>query len=172
MKTIKKVCIIKNLEGTMWMHLSELLDPIFIKLELIVDYDLGLRKMIEAGKYERVNSEINEKEFPIIGEGKKTLNAVLVGFNQGISDDDLILLMRKYLARPANAAELLACGEQYPELQKIFKIMELGQLGCHVIGLDIDYSLILDSSGSERNLGLLRFGGIRDVRFRSLFIND
>lgn len=43
------------------------------EVSITVDYNMSLLEMIKACELKRVNENINEKNFPVKGEGKKRL---------------------------------------------------------------------------------------------------
>ena len=96
--------------------------------DIVVDYNRSLNAMIKAGKYDWVRDDINTKHFPLKGKGKHELKAVLLHFNRYIEFDDAIAEMDRQGYRPGNIEELLALGEQYPDLQKRFPIVALGSV--------------------------------------------
>lgn len=121
-----------------------------------------LAKMIEAGKYDWANTEINEKRFPVNGKGSHTVESALFQFCFDISSEDAIKEMEQAGYRPATTEEILAFGEHNPELQKQFPIVELASVA-EVSGLRC--VLYLDTLGSERGLRLRWF----DVGWRGRY---
>lgn len=85
-----------------------------------------LADAIKAGKYDHVDLDINEKNFPLTGEtyGKKDM--ALFSFGIGISSEDAVLKMDEAGYRPATLMELLVIGENWPELQQSFPLVALG----------------------------------------------
>lgn len=92
---------------------------------LTVDYSLTLEQMIEAGRYDWVNSDITAERFPIEGTGQVRLEGQLVYYGKSMSSEAVLTDMDQRGLRPATGAELLAFGEKYPELQRQFPIVEL-----------------------------------------------
>jgi len=86
---------------------------------VIVDYSRTFVQMRDAGKYDIVNIElITEQNFPL----RKKQGRARVMIKTFVSLDE----MRDQGFRPAFVEELFALGEQYPDLQKKFKILALG----------------------------------------------
>ena len=85
---------------------------------VVVDYGRSFVQMRDAGKYDIVNIElITEQNFPL----QKRQGRVRVMIKIFASPEE----MRGQGFRPAFVEELFALGEQYPDLQKKFKILAL-----------------------------------------------
>lgn len=124
-------------------------------LRITVDYSLSLEQMIAAGKYDWSNSDITAKRFPLKGSGKSELEPKLFYFGQDMSSEKVIAEMDKEGFRPCTIEELLAIGEQHPELQRKFPMVALGS----VAELDGDRSVAyLGRNDSKRKLRLHWFG--------------
>lgn len=93
-----------------------------------VDYNLSLEQMIAVGNYDRSNRNITAKRFPLKGIGKVELEPKLFYFGRKMSSNDVIAEIEKEGFRPCTIEELLAIGEQHPELQREFPLVELGSL--------------------------------------------
>ena len=92
-----------------------------------VDYGLSLAKMIKAGKYDYVNSDINAKNFPVARIGKVEMkNLELVHLNCNASTDEAIQEIGKRGLGLGDLPMLLALGAKYPELQREFPVAALG----------------------------------------------
>ena len=93
---------------------------------VVVDYNMSLEKMIEAGKYDWGNKGINQENYRFSGSGKVELVIKLVCLGQD-SDREEVLKRLKFLGlRPGTLPELLALGARYPRLQLEFPIVQLG----------------------------------------------
>jgi len=139
------------------------------EIKLVVDYTKTLEQVIAEGNYNWENNNIIAKNFPVSAEmiGKKTeISAKLFHFNCIIGSVDVISEMDKVSYRPAALMELLILGILFPELQRQFPIVALGSVWHHQDG-DC-YVPFLYASGSRRELGLLWFDLVWDVRFRFL----
>lgn len=97
---------------------------------ITVDYNRSLAEMIKTGNYDRVDSNIEAKNFPLKGKDKHELEAVLFHFDRNIGSNEAIAEMDKQGFRPARIEELLALCEKYLELQKEFPfpIVALGSV--------------------------------------------
>lgn len=127
---------------------------------------LSLSERIKRGKYDWVNSDINEKNFPETVSADYESEYKLFHFNRSISSEDAIKEMEKEGYRPGNISELLALGEVKPELQREFPIVELGLLWLNPFG---GRSVaVLRCDGDRRELGLDWFGCDWSARFRFL----
>lgn len=138
-----------------------------------IDYKKSLADMIAVGKYDYVNPNIVEKNFPIqqrpsvseadmqsSGNPYRTLgvqndnsaNIVLVHLNKAVKTSEVLAYMDKQGLRPAYIEELLAFGEKYPEIQRQFPVVALGSVW--VSSGQGRSVACLGSGGSERDLGL------------------
>lgn len=134
-----------------------------------IDYNKSLVDMIVAGKYDYVNSNIAEKNFPIqrpsvseadTGNGpyrapgiqNDSIEIVLVHLNKVATTTEVLAHMDKLGLRPARIEELLAFGEKYPAVQREFPVVALGSVWVNSVQ---DRSVAyLRSNGSERCLYL------------------
>lgn len=93
-----------------------------------VNYDRTVEEMLEAGQYDWSNDNITADNFPLPNgkAGAEIIEVELIHFDRYISSEDAIAEMAKRGLRPATLAELLALGEQYPDLQREFPIVALG----------------------------------------------
>lgn len=87
-----------------------------------------LKGLIEIGKYDWVNSDITEVNFPmpanlVLGAESKPFH-----FNRNISSENAIKEMAKEGYRPATIWDLLDFGAKNPELQRQFPIVALGSV--------------------------------------------
>jgi len=139
-------------------------------IELTDDYTKTVEQAVADGNYDWKNPSITAKNFPISPEmiGKKIkVSTKLFHFNRDISSEDAISEMDKAGYRPATLMELLVLGFLFPELQRQFPVVALGS-----VWRDANlyrYVPCLFVSGSERRLGLFRFGG-SGWRARCLFL--
>ncbi|MBU6500273.1 MAG: hypothetical protein KGJ89_00345 [Patescibacteria group bacterium] len=95
---------------------------------VIVYYSLTLSRMIAAGKYDWVNSDITEEHFPVLraNRGKEKVVVELIHFNRDIDSDGAVRGLDRMGFRPAELPELLAFGAAYREKQREFPIVALG----------------------------------------------
>jgi hypothetical protein len=134
------------------LELHKLLNSEF---DLIVDYSRTVNKMIAAGKYDGVGHDldgIKNFSFPseLIGT-KSKISSKLFHFDDKINRKHIIIEMNALGFRSATLAEILALGELYPDLQKIFKFI----IGLGTIWRDDDNDFVagmLHTYGKERCL--------------------
>jgi hypothetical protein len=98
-----------------------------------IDFGLTLDQMIQAGKFEWMNNEINFHQFPVQGEGKVVFEARLFHFQGPISSRDAEQAIKESDAeRPwqvARLEHLLAYGAKFPTEQRNHPILALGSVG-------------------------------------------
>lgn len=93
----------------------------------VVDRDLSLSKMIDAGKYNHVDGEWHIiTGFSVKGDGKIKTSFELVSFYRGVISDTVHMGLSRRGLRPADIAELLAFGAAFPEEQKKSRIVGFG----------------------------------------------
>lgn len=135
-----------------------------------IDYGRRLERMIEDGRYDWKNSDINSKNFPVKGKGrgKVEVKIELVHFNKAMDSDEILKELDKQGLRPATLPELLAFGTQYPEKQREFLIVALSSVWRSRKGYRGVPSLSGPSLG--RSLNLSWFGGrwFADCRFAAV----
>ncbi len=119
---------------------------------LKVNRDLGLNPLIAAGHYNYENPNIAAANFPIKGSGISEQEAILVHFNRNISTDAALEELDRMGLRAGDIVELLAFGEQHPEVQGSFPIAELASVWTHHDG-DRCVAYLWGSTG-ERDLCL------------------
>ena len=93
-----------------------------------VDYNQSLREMIEAGKYDWVNNNIIQENFPVQGEGVQKVELVLIHLNGRMKTKQVLEEFEKQNLRLSRLPELLAFGAKYPNIQKQFRIIALGSV--------------------------------------------
>jgi hypothetical protein len=100
------------------------------KCPVTINYGMSpfFEKMIRAGHYDEVSSDINEKNFPVKGSGKVTEDLILVHLNKQVSKHEVLYEMKQQGLRPAFIEHLLAFGAAYPEKQREFPIIALGSV--------------------------------------------
>lgn len=86
-----------------------------------------IKELVASGKYDWHSASITDKHFPQEREGAEEVMVELVHFDRDISFDDVLKELDKRSQRAANPAELLAFGAKYPEVQREFPIVALGQ---------------------------------------------
>ncbi len=123
---------------------------------LIVNYDQPITDAIAAGKYDWVNNDITQKNFPTNRSGKAEVEIELVHFNRVVSTKEALAELDKRGLRPAELHELLAFGANHPELQREFPIIGLASVWQDSYGSR--FCPYLFWSGSERYLRLFWLG--------------
>ena len=98
--------------------------------QLLIDYNLGLKKRIEAGKYDEIDdaSLFTAKNFPKRSFGKTTRIVKVINFRIDISGYEVLERFAHWKLRPAQIWELLAIGEKFPDLQRKFVLPALGSM--------------------------------------------
>jgi len=102
--------------------------PTITTYRVTVNYALTLEQMIQAGKYDAINPDITESNFPVNVRDNGEVKVHLVPFDCIMKTDDVLVELNKQGLRPAELPELLALGAQYPELQRRFPIVALGSV--------------------------------------------
>ncbi len=95
-----------------------------------------IKELLAAGKYDWTNDDITDAHFPQEREGDESMNIELVHLNRNLSTKKALAKLDKQGMRPANAAELLAFGAKYPQMQRRFPIVALGQQWRRRVGYD------------------------------------
>ncbi len=97
----------------------------------VVDGNKSFPEMIADGRYDYVNPNITENNFPVKTAGGKIVKAevslALIHFNAKIYADDFLRFCITQNFRPGDAAELFVLGAKHPELQKQFPVAALKQ---------------------------------------------
>ena len=133
-----------------------------------VDYGKRLSAMIKAGKYDWVNSDITEKNFPPTREeGVQPVTLELIHFDRAISSEDALAELDTMGFRPANLEELLAFGAKYSEEQRKYPIVALGSVWRR---LGDRYVPILWDDSNGRRLRLRWFAGAWYSGYRFLAV--
>ena len=97
--------------------------------EVVIDYNMSLEEMVEAGKYDWGNLGINGENFKFKrGDGKVRIIIKLVCFNRLMSYREVLRWFSRHGLRPGNLPELLAFGATYPEKQLEFPVVQVGTL--------------------------------------------
>ena len=96
--------------------------------KVLVDYEQTLQQMIANGKYDYVNSDINQSNFPVSGNGKQEVVVELVHYGRDMETDDVLKDLESKGMRPAILPELLAFGATHTEKQREFPIVALGSV--------------------------------------------
>lgn len=119
--------------------------------QLIVDYTMSLSGMVAAGKYDWVNENITDANFPKTTNNTVSVDVELLHFGRNISSEIALSEMKKKGFRPATIWELLDFGAKYPEIQKQFPVIALGSF---CVLNDNRHVPFLSWNSSERHLNL------------------
>ena len=120
-----------------------------------VNYDLPVETAVTNGKYNRFDKDITSEHFPTKCSGITSLDIEIIPFNRVITSADAIAELDTMGLRPAELHELLALGEQYPDLQREFPVVALGSVWCDLYGFRL--VAVLFGGGGLRSLGLYWF---------------
>jgi len=124
-----------------------------------------LQCLIKAGKYDYVNPNITEKNFPVPENYVLGSDPKIFHFSRNVSSEDVVKEMDKEGYEPAMIWDLLDFGAKNPEEQRKFPIVGLGSVG-EVGGHR--YVPYLDGDDSERDLDLCWWGHGWDAFYRFL----
>ncbi len=134
------------------------LQPKAISLEIfrVIIYDLSVEELIEAGKYEWKDPDINSRKFPSNHRTEEaTIKIELWHFSKAISSKNAIKAIAEKGRRPANLKELLSLGAKFPDEQKKSPIVALG-------------SVVRDFGDRQRVACLRRDGNARTLTLNSI----
>jgi hypothetical protein len=130
---------------------------------ITVDYRKSLDAMVEAGRYDWVDSDITEKHFPV-KPGHADVSIELVHFDRVMETDDVLAELDRRGLRPATLPELLAFGAKYPEKQREFPVVALASVWRNLHGGR--YAPCLWGFAEERSLSLRWLDGGWGARYR------
>lgn len=145
---------------------TEVVNFITNTFKVVVNHTKTLADLIAEGKYDWVNENITQANFPIVGDSEAEEELALFHFNRDISSDTAIAEMEKAGYDPADIADLLTFGASQPELQRQFPIVALKSVWRNPHG-NRDVPILYSNSG-KRNLFLCSFDGGWGGRFRFL----
>jgi hypothetical protein len=100
-----------------------MVEPIF---RVIVDYGKSLKEIIVARKYDYVDPNITEKNFPTKGSGKSEVEVELVHYNKRMTSEEALADFKTRDLKPGPIEVLCAVGRERPEFQREFLIVALG----------------------------------------------
>ncbi|MDP3999550.1 MAG: hypothetical protein Q8P76_03085 [bacterium] len=137
-------------------------------LRLAVDYSQSLSDTIKACEFDRINSDITEKHFPINKRPNGEVDTKMFHFNRPITSGQAIQEMDKEGYRPAELPELLAYAKNNPDEQRKYPIVALGSVWRFFDGgRDVPF---LFGVGDKRGLYLLWCGREWDEDSRFLAV--
>ena len=129
---------------------------------LTVNYDTSIKDLIKKGKYNYVNSDITEVNFPSEEKGESKIEVELLGFSEPISSIDVLKEMKLKGLQALTLKELLHLGIKYPDLQRW--IVALGSRW-HCPDGDVRVPGLYGGS-DRRGLSFFWFGGDWDPYWR------
>jgi len=94
-------------------------------LNLIVDYDLSDEEAVRAGNYESWAAPPYDQDPPCVRHGKQKVEVVLIRFEAELQRFDVGQAFKRMGLERAGIRELLALGEQFPNLQRKSTIVAL-----------------------------------------------
>lgn len=93
-----------------------------------IDYRQTLDQMIAAGGYDHVNRHISGSSFPVADGDVADRELTLVCLARVASTDEVLYQLDDLAVRSGRIEELLAFGATYPQAQRQFPIVALGEL--------------------------------------------
>ena len=100
----------------------------YLTFKIEVDGAKSFQELIEKAKFDWINPDVNEKNFPIKQKTKHIVTIKLFNFNRFISSEEVIKNIKKNGFRPAFIEELIVLATNYPDLQKKFPVVALGSM--------------------------------------------
>jgi hypothetical protein len=94
---------------------------------LEVNYNLAFEAMIAAGRYDWADQSITAEYFPVSQTGSAKYEAVLVHLDRDASTEEAKVEITQRGLIPASPADLFAFGAKYPDEQRKYPIVALGQ---------------------------------------------
>lgn len=122
-----------------------------------VDYGITIEEAVRRGHYNYADANITSQNFSTKQKGKVERVMELIHFDCYISTNEILKEFDRMGYRPAELHELLAFGEQHPDVQRKFPVVALGPVWRRPDG----YRLVpcLWGGTDNRGLGLHWFGG-------------
>lgn len=124
---------------------------------ITIDYDLSMESLIEQGKYDIKNKDVNSENFKNTKRGKTNLIIRLMRFNKKITLKKVFEEIDNQGFRPAESMELLAFGIKYPEEYKKRAVLALGNLWHFYKEIFYAPCLSYDEISNKRVLGIQSF---------------
>jgi len=138
-------------------------------INVAVDYSRSLRKMIDDGYYDEVHRDITPRNFRLLATGFRQIELTLVQFKHPVAPLEAVMLKRREGYRPATIEEILALGNQHPEMQRRIPIVGLGS--ARLIG-NRRYVPCLGGSEHERTLTLTVIYRRWSTYYRFAFVKE
>lgn len=128
------------------------------QFRVVVDYELSLQQMIDAGEYDAVY-EFNPEAFAVTGSGRKTVDVILVEFDSPMTLHEVHAELKRQRLRPARIEHLLALGAQEGNLQRDFLHPILCTGSASVIDIPCPLPCLgTTSDNRERELCVILYG--------------
>ncbi|MDP2639014.1 MAG: hypothetical protein Q8P06_02490 [Candidatus Azambacteria bacterium] len=125
--------------------------------DVVVYYDRSIEDGVTAGKYIWSNKNITSDHFLSKESGINRIFIEVVCFERYIWTSKALGGFKEMDLRPGTLKELLALGEQFPNFQREFPIVELGSIWRDSFGFY--QCAALDKFCSGRDLNLISFDG-------------
>lgn len=148
-------------------------EPAVTSIWVTIDHDRSFEQMIAVGHYPcRVHPDITSLHFPKIEDriGTEQVEVLLVHLKRDLSTDEVLVHLDSLDLTPAYPIHLLAVGEQIPDLQREYSIVELGQTWQREGVENYRVALCLSGTIDKRNLSPIWIATTwyRRVRFLAL----
>lgn len=134
-----------------------------------IDYSRSIANYVVLGKYDSVDKQITDDNFPSTETGKVMRKLILLHFNRDLSSKQAIPKIIKAGCRSACMKELLTFGERYPQVQKDFPIVALGSVA--QLGSDKFVGCLYSHEG-DRRASLRYDAGSWGDHFRYLAVRE
>ncbi len=134
---------------------------------LAVNYSASLSEMVEAGAFDEVSKDIVPRNFYLQSAGRCTVNVTLVQFTGAMSPLEIVERMKTEGQRPATIEELLALGQEKPDLQRKIPIVALGSSRIYK---DSRWFPCLGGNQAKRTLSLVVMYRRWSVYYRFAFV--
>jgi len=145
-----------------------------VKTQVLDIYPIhDLKKGIQAGNYEKVDSLIEKKccLLPVEAKKQKSLSIALFRFGEFMKNREILRRAGKMHCRPGNWTHLLGFVKKYPDEQCTYSIAVLGSVIVDEHGNDCVLYAYKDMLRGKRLLGLYPIkSGFHDL-FKFIFID-
>ena len=136
--------------------LTEILLPeteVWVMYTVIVDRSKTLSAMIHASNLLRCSSEINDKNFPVQGDGLQEVELVLVHLDRRTATEAVLAYLDAHGLEPARLEHLLAFWVKYSDVvRREISVVALGSVWINSHGRR--NAPVLSCDGNERKLSL------------------
>lgn len=125
----------------------------------MINGQLSFQRIIETGKYSRVDHEIQPKYFPIIGQEQELANLAIFPFIGIPTGTEVFTAMKEEGCEFARTEHLLFFGVDYPTVQLECPISALGS----VWHLSPHLPMVLTLTANDLNQRLLKLDYLRNL---------